>query len=71
MFPQSYSNVSSGFFFFGFPTVAAIPAIFILFKAENIVDYCGHANVLIAAFAFHILRFTGLALMDSPWYDTY
>ncbi|XP_055319171.1 uncharacterized protein LOC129576960 [Sitodiplosis mosellana] len=49
-------------------TVAAIPAIFILWNAERIVDYCGHANVLIAAFALHILRFTGLALMDSPWY---
>lgn len=48
--------------------VAAIPAIFILWNAERIVDYCGHANVLIAAFALHILRFTGLALMDSPWY---
>lgn len=49
-------------------SVAAIPAIFILWNAEKIVDYCGHANVLIAAFALHILRFTGLALMDSPWY---
>lgn len=23
---------------------------------------------MIGAFALHILRFTGLALMDSPWY---
>lgn len=45
-----------------------MPAIFILWNAERIVDYCGHANILIAAFAVHILRFTGLALMDSPWY---
>lgn len=48
--------------------MAGIPAIFILWFAERIVDYCGHANILIAAFAMHILRFTGLALMDSPWY---
>lgn len=45
-----------------------MPAILILWNAERIVDYCGHANVLIAAFALFILRFTGLALMDSPWY---
>lgn len=51
-----------------FLVVAAAPAIFILWNAELIVDYCGHANILIAAFAVHILRFTGLALMDSPWY---
>lgn len=53
---------------FSFFTVAAIPAIFILWNAEIIVDYCGHANILIAAFAVHILRYTGLAYMDSPWY---
>lgn len=51
-----------------FVTVAAVPAFFLLWNAELIVDYCGHANILIAAFAVHILRFTGLALMDSPWY---
>lgn len=48
--------------------VAAIPAIVCLWYAENIVDYCGHANVLIASFALHILRCTVLATMDSPWY---
>lgn len=47
---------------------AAIPAIIILWNAESIVDYCGHANILIAAFAFYILRYTGLALMTNPWF---
>lgn len=49
-------------------TAAAIPAIFVLWNAEKIVDYCGHANVLIAAFALHIIRFTALAYFDAPWY---
>lgn len=49
-------------------SVAAIPAMFILWKAEVIVDYCGHANILIAAFAVHILRFTTLSLMNKPQY---
>lgn len=56
------------FLFFCFNLVAALPAIFLLWKAEVIVDYCGHANILIAAFAVHILRFTSLSFMDSPWY---
>lgn len=47
---------------------AAIPAIFVLWNAERIVDYCGHANVLIAAFALHIIRFSILAYIDAPWY---
>lgn len=49
-------------------TAAAIPAILILWNAERIVDYCGHANVLIAAFALHIIRFSALAYMNAPWY---
>lgn len=48
--------------------VAAIPAFFILWNAEVIVDFCGHANILIAAFAFYIVRYTGLALMERPFY---
>lgn len=51
-----------------FFSAAAIPAIFILWNAERIVDYCGHANVLIAAFALHIIRFSALAYIDAPWY---
>lgn len=54
--------------FFYLNTVAAIPAIFILWNVEVIVDYCGHANILIAAFAFYIVRYTGLALMNRPFY---
>lgn len=49
-------------------SAAAIPAIFVLWNAERIVDYCGHANVLIAAFALHIIRFSALAYIDAPWY---
>lgn len=47
---------------------AAIPAIFILWNAERIVDYCGHVNVLIGAFALYVIRFAGLSVMDAPWY---
>lgn len=48
--------------------MAGIPAIILLWFAERIVDYCGHANILIAAFATHIIRFLALYTIDSPWY---
>lgn len=46
----------------------ALPAIPILWNAERIVDYCGHSNILIASFAVYILRYTGLALLEQPWW---
>lgn len=49
-------------------TMGAIPAIPILWNAERIVDYCGHSNILIASFAVYILRYTGLAMLDQPWW---
>lgn len=61
-------NSSLSVLFFFPSIVAALPAIVLLWKAEVIVDYCGHANILIAAFAVHILRFTGLSLIDEPKY---
>lgn len=57
-----------GIYFFPCVSVAAIPAIILLWKAELICDYCGHSNVLIAAFAIYILRFIGLAQIENPWY---
>lgn len=48
--------------------VAAIPAFFLLWKAEFICDYCGHSNVLIVAFAVYILRFIGLSQIQNAWY---
>lgn len=32
------------------------------------VDYCGHSNILMTAFTVYILRYTGLALIDHPWW---
>jgi MFS family permease len=46
----------------------ALPAIPVLWYAERIVDYCGHANILIVSFAVYILRYTGLAILDAPWW---
>lgn len=48
--------------------MAGIPAIILLWFAERIIDYCGHANILIAAFATHIVRFIALFTIESPWY---
>lgn len=48
--------------------VAALPAMIPLWYSEWFVDYCGHSNILMAAFSVYILRYTGLALIDSPWW---
>lgn len=46
-------------------TIGALPAIPILVFAERVVDYIGHANVLISTFTLYILHFTGSAYMES------
>lgn len=49
-------------------TVGALPAIPALWWAEVVVDYVGHSNVLIMAFTFYCLRYTGLAYTtDYTW----
>lgn len=40
-------------------TIGALPALPFLWFAEKIVDYCGHSNLLITAFTFYIIRYTG------------
>lgn len=60
--------LSLSLFFVLLFTAAAIPAFFVLWNAEKIVDYCGHANVLIGAFALHIIRFSALSYIDVPAY---
>lgn len=40
-------------------TVGALPAVLFFIFIEKIVDYCGHTNLLIAAFAFYIIHYTG------------
>lgn len=49
-------------------TIGALPAIPILWNAERIVDYCGHSNILISAFAVYIVRYAGLAILEQPWW---
>ncbi|KAL7293937.1 hypothetical protein TKK_0012667 [Trichogramma kaykai] len=49
-------------------TVGAVPAILFLCKSERLVDYCGHSNLLIIAFVFYIVRFTGLSLVTDIWW---
>lgn len=49
-------------------TIGALPAIPILWHAERIVDYCGHSNILISSFAVYIVRYTGLAMLEEPWW---
>jgi MFS_1 like family len=46
----------------------ALPAIPVLWYAEHIAGYCGHSSLLIASFAVYILRYTGLAVLDAPWW---
>lgn len=47
-------------------TIGLLPAIPILWKAEQLIDYCGHNNIFIGAFTFYIIRYTGMALMNKP-----
>ncbi|XP_011297698.1 uncharacterized protein SP1173 [Fopius arisanus] len=49
-------------------TVGAVPAIVFLWRSEHLVDYCGHSNLLIIAFTMYIVRFTGLSLVNHPWW---
>lgn len=48
-------------------TVAALPAVLFLIFIERIVDYCGHTNLLNAAFAFYIMHYIALSCITSPW----
>ncbi|KAK0176210.1 hypothetical protein PV328_000368 [Microctonus aethiopoides] len=49
-------------------TIGALPAVFLLWKSENVVDYCGHSNLLIVALTMYIVRYIGLILMSNPWW---
>ncbi|XP_063223965.1 uncharacterized protein LOC134531882 [Bacillus rossius redtenbacheri] len=49
-------------------TVGALPAIPFLWNAEKVVEYCGHSNLLITAFTFYIIRYTGLSFFSNPWW---
>lgn len=40
-------------------TVGALPALPVLYWAEAVVDYLGHSNILIMAFTFYCVRYTG------------
>lgn len=40
-------------------TAGALPAIPVMWFSEQVVDYCGHSNLLITAFIFYIVRYTG------------
>lgn len=52
-------------------TVLALPAILLLWNSERVVDYCGHSNILMVAFTLYIIRYYGLALIDSPFYTLF
>lgn len=49
-------------------TVGALPAALFLLYIERIVDYCGHTNLLNAAFAFYIIHYTALYCIQNPWF---
>ncbi|XP_063979301.1 uncharacterized protein LOC135163637 isoform X2 [Diachasmimorpha longicaudata] len=49
-------------------TIGAVPAVLFLWRSEHLVDYCGHSNLLIIAFTMYIVRFTGLSLVNDPWW---
>ncbi|XP_029713180.2 uncharacterized protein LOC109418703 [Aedes albopictus] len=51
-----------------FVILGALLVIPILWFAENIVDYCGHSNILIAAITTFIFRFSLLASLDVTWW---
>ncbi|KAF4526631.1 hypothetical protein B566_EDAN015401 [Ephemera danica] len=45
-------------------TLLAVP---LLWHSERIIDYCGHTNLFIVAFAFYIIRFTGYGFLNETW----
>uniref|UniRef100_A0A1B6MRW6 Major facilitator superfamily associated domain-containing protein n=2 Tax=Graphocephala atropunctata TaxID=36148 RepID=A0A1B6MRW6_9HEMI len=47
--------------------LALIPSLLTLWYSEKVVDYCGHSNILIVAFTFYIIRFTGLLIFEEVW----
>lgn len=48
-------------------TAGSLPAVIYLIFAEKIVDYCGHTNILISAFTFYIIHYTGMTIIeDAP-----
>ncbi|KAJ4443031.1 hypothetical protein ANN_04681 [Periplaneta americana] len=49
-------------------TAGALPAIPVMWFSEQVVDYCGHSNLLIVAFIFYIVRYTALYALWSPWW---
>uniref|UniRef100_A0A1B6JI39 Major facilitator superfamily associated domain-containing protein n=2 Tax=Homalodisca liturata TaxID=320908 RepID=A0A1B6JI39_9HEMI len=47
--------------------LALIPSLLVLWYSEKVVDYCGHSNILIVAFTFYIIRYTGLLICEEVW----
>lgn len=48
--------------------VVALPSMILLWNSEVLIEYCGHSNILMTALTVYILRYTGLALIDHPWW---
>lgn len=46
-------------------SASMIPCILLLYFAGSVVEYCGHSNLLITAFTFYIIRYTGLLLFTN------
>lgn len=44
--------------------LALIPSLLVLWYSGTVVDYCGHSNILIVAFTFYIIRYTGNKFED-------
>lgn len=49
-------------------TAGALPAVPVMWFSEQVVNYCGHSNLLIIAFIFYIVRYTALYALWSPWW---
>jgi hypothetical protein len=53
-------------------TAGALPAVPVMWFSEQVVNYCGHSNLLIIAFIFYIVRYTGtptFCRFYSHYYD--
>lgn len=46
-------------------SASMIPCILLVYFAGSVVEYCGHSNLLITAFTFYIIRYTGLLLFTN------
>lgn len=61
---HSYLNWTY-FDYFGITFIGLLPLLLMFFNCDKFIEFCGHSNILIGAFAIYIIRFTSLTFADE------